>query len=94
MPTGRRPREGSRSARPHRSRRLVSPGVDRPGVRESLVRSLALQSYPLVQVALIDFLVEVREARAAEALKKLVEGDALIPEVKKRAELGLQQITI
>jgi len=65
---------------------------DRPGVRERLVQSLSLQTYPLVQVALIDFLVEVREARAAEALKKLVESGELTPEVKKRAEMGLRQI--
>jgi len=65
---------------------------DRPGVRERLVRSLSVQTYPLVQVALINFLVEVREARAAEALKKLVESGELTPEVKKRAEQGLQQI--
>ncbi len=65
---------------------------DRPGVRERLVQSLSLQTYPLVQVALIDFLVEVREARAAEALKTLVESGELTPEVKKRAELGLRQI--
>jgi hypothetical protein len=64
----------------------------RPGVRESLVNSLAVQTYPLVQVALIDFLVEVREARAAEALKSLIERDELTPEVKKRAEQGLKQI--
>ena len=67
---------------------------DRPGVRESLVKSLSIQTYPLVQVALIDFLVEVREARAAVALKKLVEGDQLTPDVKKRAEQGLKQIAI
>jgi hypothetical protein len=67
---------------------------DRPGVRESLVRSLAIQSYPLVQVALIDFLVEVREARAAAALKKLIDGGELTPEVRKRAEDGLKQITV
>jgi len=65
---------------------------DRPGVRESLVRSLAVQAYPLVQVALIDFLVEVREARAAEALKSLIESNELTPEVKTRAEQGLKQI--
>jgi len=64
----------------------------RPGVKESLVRSLAIQNYPLVQVALIDFLVEVREARAAEALKLLIEKNELTPEVKKRAEQGLKQI--
>jgi len=67
---------------------------DRPGVRESLVRSLSAQSYPLVQVALIDFLVEVRETRAIEALKKLIDGGDLTPDVKKRAEQGLKQITI
>ena len=65
---------------------------DRPGVSERLVRSLSVQAYPLVQVALIDFLVEVREARAAEALKLLIERDELTPEVKKRAEQGLKQI--
>jgi hypothetical protein len=64
----------------------------KPGVKESLVRSLAIQNYPLVQVALIDFLVEVREARAAEALKLLIEKNELTPEVKKRAEQGLKQI--
>ena len=64
----------------------------KPGVRESLVRSLAVQNYPLVQVALIDFLVEVREARAAAALKLLIEKNELTPEVKKRAEQGLKQI--
>jgi len=67
---------------------------DRPGVRESLVNSLSVQSYPLVQVALIDFLVEVREARAVDALKKLIEAGELTPEVKKRAEQGLKQITV
>jgi len=65
---------------------------NKPGVRESLVKSLAIQTYPLVQVALIDFLVEVREARAAEALKQLIEKNELTPEVKKRAEQGLKQI--
>jgi hypothetical protein len=65
---------------------------DRPGVRESLVKSLAVQTYPLVQVALIDFLVEVRESRAAEALKTLIAGGELTPEVKARAEQGLKQI--
>jgi Putative zinc-finger/HEAT repeats len=65
---------------------------ERPGVRESLVKSLAVQTYPLVQVALIDFLVEVREARAAEALKTLIAGGELTPEVQARAEQGLKQI--
>jgi hypothetical protein len=67
---------------------------DRPGVRENLVRSLSLQSYPLVQVALIDFLVEVREAKAVDALKSLLQAGELTPDVKQRAEQGLKQIAL
>ncbi len=67
---------------------------ERPGVRERLVQSLSVQGYPLVQVALIDFLVEVREARAVEALKKLIDAGELTPEVKQRAEQGLKQIAL
>jgi len=66
---------------------------DKPGVREGLVKSLSVQTYPLVQVALIDLLVEVREARAVQALKTLIEANELTPEVKKRAEQGLKQIS-
>ncbi len=65
---------------------------NQPGVKEGLVRSLAVQSSPLVQVALIDLLVEIRERRAAEALKVLIETEYLNPDVKKRAEEGLEQI--
>jgi hypothetical protein len=67
---------------------------DRPGVRERLVQSLSTQGYPLVQVALIDFLVEVREAKAVDALKKLIEAGVLTPEVNERAEQGLKQISL
>jgi hypothetical protein len=63
-----------------------------PGVKDNLVRSLAKQDSPLVQVALIDLLVEIRERRAADALKKLIGNVKLNPEVKQHAELGLKQI--
>jgi hypothetical protein len=62
------------------------------GVKDGLVRSLAVQDSPLVQMALIDLLVEVREARAAEALKSLIESEWTNPDVKKRAEEGLKLI--
>lgn len=63
-----------------------------PGVKESLTAALAAQEAPLVQVALIDLLVEVRERRAAEALKELIEGGKLDPVVKERAEQGLKEL--
>jgi HEAT repeat protein len=63
-----------------------------PAVKESLVLSLSRQESPLVQVALIDLLVEIRERRAVEALKSLIGTAKLNPEVKHHAELGLKQI--
>lgn len=65
---------------------------DDPAVKESLIRSLAKQESPLVQVALIDLLVEIRERRAADALKQLIGNVKLAPQVKEHAELGLKQI--
>jgi len=65
---------------------------NQPGVRDSLTRSLASQDSPLVQVALIDLLVEIRESRAAAALKALVKNEKLNPDVKKVAEQGLKQL--
>lgn len=62
------------------------------GVKDSLVRSLGRQDSPLVQVALIDLLVEIRERRAADALRKLIAEARLAPQVKQHAELGLKQI--
>jgi hypothetical protein len=63
-----------------------------PLVKEGLVRSLSNQTSPLVQIALIDLLVEIRERRAAEALKQLIGSEKLNPDVKKRAEQGLAQL--
>ncbi len=63
-----------------------------PGVKDNLVRSLGKQGSPLVQVALIDLLVEIRERRAADALRKLIGKARLAPQVKEHAELGLKQI--
>ena len=64
---------------------------NRPGVKDNLVRSLSTQTSPLVQVALIDLLVEIRDQKAAAALKALVERNELNPEVKKFAEDGLKK---
>ncbi|MDH4272083.1 MAG: HEAT repeat domain-containing protein [Candidatus Aminicenantes bacterium] len=64
-----------------------------PEVKDGLVRSLAGQTSPLVQLALIDLLVGIRERRAAEALERLIQDEKLNPKVKKRAELGLVQLS-
>ena len=63
-----------------------------PGVREGIVASLSNQTSPILQMALIDLLVEIRETRAIAALKSLVGNDKSAPEVRKRAELGIKEL--
>ena len=65
-----------------------------PGVKESLVKSLARQRSPLVQVALIDLLVSVREKRALEALKILAADEKLEPGVRQKAESGVKELSL
>lgn len=66
---------------------------DHPEVKAGLVNSLASQTSPLVQMSLINLLVEIRERRAVEALKQLIQDKKLNPKVKERAEMGLVQLS-
>ena len=61
-------------------------------VRRGTVRALGESSYPLVQIALIDFMVETKDKSAVDALRRLSE-DAMVDEaVRGRAAWGLQQL--
>ena len=64
-----------------------------PEVRDGILRSFATQASPIVQTALIDLLVDIRERRAVDAFKTLMANDRLLPEVKKRAEAGIQKLS-
>jgi hypothetical protein len=64
-----------------------------PEVKEGLIDALARQNSALVQMSLINLLVEIRERRAVEALERLIQDKKLNPKVKKRAELGLVQLS-
>ena len=63
---------------------------DDPKVKLGLIESLQKQTSPMVQIALIDLLVEMREKQAIKSLKQLLEKNKLTPEVKERAKLSLQ----
>ena len=63
-----------------------------PMVKKGIIDSLAVQTSPLVQVALIDLMVGMREKKAADALKHLVQKNKLNPDVKKRAQLVMKQM--
>ena len=66
--------------------------ADREEVRAAITDSLSRQTSHLVQIALIDLMVALKEKRAAAALKKLLAGNQLIPEVRQRAQSGISQI--
>lgn len=65
-----------------------------PGVKEGLLKSLARQQSPHVQVALIDLLVSIRERRAVEALKTLAADEKLDPGVRQKAESGIKELSL
>ncbi len=62
-------------------------------VKDGLVASLGRQQNPVIQVALIDLLIEIRERRAVDALKTLIGDEKIRPEVRKKAEAGLKSLT-
>ncbi len=63
-----------------------------PQVKSGLIDALQHQDSPLMQVALVDMLVSLKERRAAESLRMLLEQNSLNPEVKQRVQEGLQQL--
>lgn len=55
-----------------------------PAVRAGLVRSIAQQDSPLVQVALADLMVQLQEKSSVKELKKIMEQKSTPTEVKQR----------
>ena len=63
-------------------------------VRRGTIQALSETSYPLVQIALIDYMVETKDTGAADALRRLSE-DAMVNEaVRGRAVWGLRQLSL
>jgi hypothetical protein len=65
---------------------------DDPQVKSRIIFSLEGQDSPLVQSALIDLLVSLREQRAVRALRQLIQDQKLNPYIKKKAAAGIQQL--
>jgi hypothetical protein len=61
-------------------------------VRRGLVESIERQTSPMVQIALIDLLVEIRDKEAADSLKNLTQEAGLNPEVRERVQWALGQL--
>jgi hypothetical protein len=63
-------------------------------VDKALVDSLERQDSPLVQIALIDLLVHVRNRAAEPEFKKLTATTEVNPAVKQRAQWALQRLSL
>ncbi|MCB0491092.1 MAG: HEAT repeat domain-containing protein [Cyclobacteriaceae bacterium] len=68
----------------------LRPYVRESNVRESIIRSIANQSSPMVQVALAELMVELQEKKSVKELRKLLEEEATPKDVKERIEESIQ----
>jgi hypothetical protein len=68
--------------------------ADHETVRHGAVEALPQQTSPLVQVALIDFIVEMNSREAADALRRLSRDPMVHEQVRARAEQGLARLGV
>ncbi len=65
-----------------------------PAVRRALVDAVAVQDSPIVQCALIDLLVDVRDRDSGPALRKLAQDGQADEAVRQRATLAIQKLGV
>ena len=70
---------------------LVTFG-ESPVARKGLVQAIGKQESPMVQVALIDAVAQLRDQQAAAALKSLAADPNANPDVKQRAKWALDKL--
>lgn len=70
----------------------LRPSAANTTVRRGLVESVDRQQSPLVQIALIDLLVDIREKEASDSLKELAQEAGLNPDVRERAQWALERL--
>jgi hypothetical protein len=68
--------------------------TSKPEVRRAIADSLPVQDSPLVQVALMDLLVQIRDPDAAPALRKIAADPGADETVRQRAVANLQKLGV
>jgi hypothetical protein len=68
----------------------LRPYVRDGNVRESLIRSIANQNSPMVQVAMAQLMVELNEKKSVKELRKLLQEEGTPKDVKERIEESIQ----
>ena len=64
-----------------------------PRVRQGLVKALAHQDSPILQLALADLMVKLQEKRSLQSLRQLLRQRGLVPEVKTKVEHSIRTLT-
>jgi len=64
-----------------------------PHVRKILIESLSTQKDPVVQIALIQLLVTIKEKDVVKDLERIIEDDATIKAVKDEAYTGIMKLS-
>jgi hypothetical protein len=67
---------------------------ERDAVRRGTVQALEDLSFPLVQIAIIDFIVETKDKDAVDALRRLSEDTMANEAVRGRASWGVEQLSL
>ena len=70
----------------------LRPFSKHPIARRGLSQALARQTSPLMQIAIIDLLTELRERSAAPQMQHLLQDPDLDKTVRKRAQLAIQRL--
>jgi HEAT repeat protein len=66
--------------------------ADEEKVRTALIESLATQEKPVVQIALINLMVQLKEERAKKAFQQIIDDEASISVVKDEASYGIYRL--
>lgn len=70
----------------------LSKYVDNPRVREGLVMSITKQDSPLVQIALADLMVTLKEQKSINSMETLLQKPDINSAVKQKLEESIKQI--
>jgi hypothetical protein len=62
---------------------------DDPMVRIALINSLKIQKDPAIQIILIDMLIQLKEKRAVDTMRKMLQNEDVLEVVKAKAEQGI-----
>jgi len=70
----------------------LSKYVDNPKVREGLILSITKQESPLVQIALAELMVTLKEQKSIDSMETLLQKPDINSAVKQKLEESIKQI--